>query len=56
MSAATIPSELGALAPRRRRRTPPSVYLAIAACVAVMAIMSAPLVFSFLASIESTTD
>jgi len=56
MSAATIPSELGAHAPRHRRRTPPAVYLGVAACVAVMAVMAAPLVFSFLASIESATE
>ena len=34
----------------------PSAYLVVAACVAVMAIMAAPLVFSFLASIESPTE
>jgi multiple sugar transport system permease protein len=56
MSAAAIASEIGALAPRRRRRTPPSAYLAVAACVAVMAIMAAPLVFSFFASIETPTE
>ena len=56
MSASTIASEIGALAPRRRRRTPPSAYLAVAACVAVMAIMAAPLVFSFFASIETPTE
>jgi multiple sugar transport system permease protein len=56
MSAASIASERSALAPRRRRRTPPAVYLAVAACVVVMAIMAAPLVFSFFASIESTTE
>jgi multiple sugar transport system permease protein len=56
MSVATIASEPGALAPRRKRRVAPSVYLALAACVAVMAIMAAPLVFSFLASIESATE
>ena len=32
MSASTIASEIGALAPRRRRRAPPSTYLAVAAC------------------------
>ena len=56
MSAATIASDSGALAPRRRRRVAPSAYLAVAACVAVMAIMAAPLVFSFFASIESATE
>ena len=56
MSAATIATESVAFAPRRRRRVPPSAYLAVAACVAVMAIMAAPLVFSFLASIESKAE
>ena len=56
MSPSTIAIEIGALAPRRRRRVPPSAYLAIAACVAIMAIMAAPLVFSFFASIESATE
>ena len=56
MSAATIATELVAFAPRRRRRVPPSAYLAVAACVAVMAIMAAPLVFSFFASIETVTE
>jgi multiple sugar transport system permease protein len=56
MSVATIASDPGALAPRRKRCVAPSVYLAVAACAAVMAIMAAPLVFSFLASIESATE
>ena len=56
MSASTIASEIGAFAPRHRRRVPRSAYLAVAACVAVMAIMAAPLVFSFFASIESATE
>ncbi|MGA2491340.1 MAG: carbohydrate ABC transporter permease [Roseiarcus sp.] len=56
MSASTIASETGAPAPRRRRRAPPSAYLAVAVCVAVMAIMAAPLVFSFFASIETATE
>jgi len=56
MSAATIATESVAFAPRRRRRVPPSAYLAVAACVAVMAIMAAPLVFSFFASIETVTE
>jgi multiple sugar transport system permease protein len=56
MSASTIASEIGALAPRRRRRAPPSTYLAVAACVAIMAIMAAPLMFSFFASIETATE
>jgi len=56
MSVSPIASEIGALAPRRGRRAPPSIYLAVAACVAVMAVMAAPLVFSFFGSIESTTE
>jgi multiple sugar transport system permease protein len=56
MNASTIAHDLRAIAPRRKRRMAPSVYLAAAACVAIMAIMAAPLVFSFLASIESTTE
>jgi multiple sugar transport system permease protein len=56
MSASTIASDLGALALRRERRAAPSLYLAVAACVAVMAIMAAPLVFSLLASIESASE
>ncbi|THD48096.1 MAG: carbohydrate ABC transporter permease [Bradyrhizobium sp.] len=39
-----------------RRRLSPSAWLVAAACVAVMAIMAAPLVFSFLASIKSTAE
>ncbi len=55
MSASTI-ADLGALALPRKRRMAPSAYLVVAACVAVMAIMAAPLVFSFLASIESKAE
>jgi multiple sugar transport system permease protein len=56
MSASTIAPDIGAFAPRRRRRLNPSAYLVAAACVAVIAIMAAPLVFSFLASIKSTVE
>ena len=56
MSAATIAPDTSALAPRRKRRVAPSAYLAVAACAAVMAIMAAPLVFSFFASIETPTE
>ena len=56
MSVTTIDADVGALALRRKRRAAPSVYLAVAACVAVMAIMAAPLVFSFLASIEPAAE
>jgi multiple sugar transport system permease protein len=56
MSATTIAAEMGALAPGSKRRTAPSAYLVAAVCVAVIAIMAAPLVFSFLASIESAAE
>jgi multiple sugar transport system permease protein len=56
MSATTIAADMGALAPGRKRRTATSAYLVAAVCVAVIAIMAAPLVFSFLASIESTAE
>jgi len=56
MSASTIAAEMGEFAPRRKRRVAPMVYLVAAACVAVMAVMAAPLVFSFLASIEATAE
>jgi multiple sugar transport system permease protein len=55
MSASTI-ADLGALALPRKRRIAPSAYLVAAACVTVMAIMAAPLVFSFFASIESKAE
>jgi multiple sugar transport system permease protein len=55
MSATTIAADMGALAPGRKRQAS-SAYLVAAACVAVIAIMAAPLVFSFLASIESTAE
>ena len=47
MSASTI-ADLGALALPRKRRMAPSAYSSLRRCVAVMAIMAAPLVFSFL--------
>ena len=40
MSATMIDADMGALALRHKRRAAPSVYLAAAACVAVMAIMA----------------
>src|ERR1700677_1729454 len=55
MSATTIAADMGALAPGRKRQAS-SAYLVGAACVAVIAIMAAPLVFFFLASIESTAE
>jgi multiple sugar transport system permease protein len=56
MSAPTIAAEVGALAPAHKRVVAPSVYLAVAACGVVMAVMAAPLVFSLLASIESRAE
>ena len=50
------PSAPARRAAPRRRRLAPSVYLAAAACVAVLAIMAAPLVFSLLASIKSAIE
>jgi multiple sugar transport system permease protein len=55
MSATAIAADTGALAPRQGRAAT-SAYLVGAACVAVIAIMAAPLVFSFLASIESPAE
>jgi len=55
MSASAIAMGLGPLAPRRKR-VAPSVWLVVAACVAAIAIMAAPLVFSFLASIRSAVE
>jgi multiple sugar transport system permease protein len=56
MSGSTIASEIGVPAATRGRRLAPSAYLAVAACAAVMAILAAPLVFSLLASIQSTAE
>jgi multiple sugar transport system permease protein len=42
--------------PRTRRRVGPIAYVIAAACVAVIALMAAPLVFSFLASIKSAAE
>ncbi len=55
-SISTMASRTGALPLRRERRPAPSVYLAVAACGAVATIMVAPLVFSLLASIQSTAE
>jgi multiple sugar transport system permease protein len=56
MSATTIDVDLTALALRRKPRPAPSFYLVVAACVVVIAIMAAPLAFSFLASIETPAE
>ena len=56
MSATTIDADMGAPALRHARRAGPSVYLAAALCVAVIAIMAAPLVLSFLVSIEPAAE
>ncbi len=55
-SVSTMAAKRGALAVARKRRRAPSVYLAVATCGAVVAIMVAPLVFSRVASIESTAE
>jgi len=55
MNAATIDAA-PLTAPRSRRRVQPAAYLVAAACVAVIAIMAAPLVFSLLASIKSAAE
>jgi len=55
MSASSLVPGLAALA-LRRKRVPPTVYLVAAICVAVLAIMAAPLVFSFLASIKTAGE
>jgi multiple sugar transport system permease protein len=55
MSATAIDVEVSALAPRRKPHAA-SFYLAAAACALVLAVMAAPLAFSFLASIESPVE
>jgi multiple sugar transport system permease protein len=56
MTTSTLSAEAVAAVPRQRRLVAPSVYLGIAACGAVMAVMAAPLVFSLLASIRSRVE
>ena len=54
MSAPALTTQLTFVQSGKRAR--PSVYLAAAACVAIIAIMAAPLVFSFLASIRTAAE
>lgn len=54
--ASTMAAALAGTAPRRRRRAAPWVHLAVAGCGGVMAVMAAPLVFSLLASIQSSAE
>jgi multiple sugar transport system permease protein len=56
MSAVALSSETAALSAPRGRRFAPAVFLTAAACLAVMAVMSAPLALSFLASIKTPAD
>jgi multiple sugar transport system permease protein len=57
MTVAALTSETErAISTPRGGRAPPGAYLAIAACVAVIAIMAAPMALSFLASIKTAAD
>ncbi len=56
MSAVALSTETAAISAPHGRRFAPAVLLTAAACLAVMAIMSAPLALSFLASIKTTAD
>ena len=57
MTAAALTSETErAISAPRGGRAPPGAYLATAACVAVIAIMAAPMALSFLASIKTAAD
>jgi len=56
MSVATLVSTARPLRVARARRIPPSAYIVAAIAVAVCAIMAAPIVLSFLASIKTTAD
>jgi multiple sugar transport system permease protein len=55
MSAPPFAADTGPFASRRQPR-PVSAWLVIAACAAVIAIMAAPLIFSFFASIKSAAE
>jgi multiple sugar transport system permease protein len=55
MSAQEVAIALAPSTPRRKSRTG-AAWLVVAACVVVVAVMAAPLVFSFLASIKSTVE
>jgi multiple sugar transport system permease protein len=56
MSAVALSTETAALSAPHGRRFAPAVFLTAAACLAVIAIMSAPLALSFLASIKTTAE
>jgi multiple sugar transport system permease protein len=56
MSAVALSTETAAISAPHGRRFAPAVFLTAAACLAVMAIMSAPLALSFLASIKTPAD
>ena len=55
MTAAAVASGARAI-PARRKRLAPTALIASAACVAVIAVMGAPLALSFLASIKTPAD
>ena len=55
MTIATLASD-AALVTRGRRRQAPAAYLVGAICIAVIALMGAPIVLSFLASIKTAAD
>ena len=56
MSAVALSTETAALSAPHGRQFAPAVFLTAAACLAVIAIMSAPLALSFLASIKTTAE
>ena len=57
MTVAALTSETErAISTPRGGRASPGAYLAIAACVAVIAIMAGPMALSFLASIKTAAD
>ena len=56
MSAAAPASDARVMSAAHGRRAAPAAYLAAAACFGVIAIMSAPIVLSFLASIKTPED
>jgi multiple sugar transport system permease protein len=56
MTAATLATEAEAIAAAPQRRRSAAAWLVAAACVAVIAIMAAPMALSFLASIKTPAD
>ena len=56
MTATAIATEAKAISAPHGGRIAPAVYLAGAACIAVIAVMGAPLALSLLASIKTTAD